>query len=321
MKLNKLLALNFGFSLLFIAGCSGGSSSSNTAPTPINGALITYTYSVGNEESVIRGESFTVTATLTATTNIPEQTISAHSLTPASESITFSSPTTPCIISSSSPTCTMTVTIGDSAESGIYTLTMQSGPLFITESNDVTTFDVTTIRLNPMILITAVGHNGDFGGNIATIDAFCNANITRPAGDTRTYKAMLSGAGRVACTTTNCAGGTTGQTDWVLKPDTTYYRGDNTTIIFTTNESAIFSTWPAESSIVAEGSNPTDRVWTGMGNNTWMENETCNNWSSADDSGTIRGRAAYPTSNEISMMYSGPLQTCDTSYILYCVSQ
>lgn len=320
MKLNKLMVLNLGFTLLFIVSCSSGNNS-NTSPAPVSGALITYTYSIDNGESVIRGESFTVTATLTATTNISTQTVSVHSLSPNSESVIFSSPASPCAVSSSNPTCTMTVTIGDSAESGIYTLTMQSGPLFIMESNDVTTFDVTTIHLNPMILVTAIGHNGDFGGNIASIDAFCNANINRPTGDTRTYKAMLSGAGRIACTTTNCASGTGGQTDWVLKPNTTYYRGDNTTLIFTTNESAIFSTWPSESSIVAEGNSPTERVWTGMGNNTWMENETCNNWSSADDSGTIRGRAAYPTSNEISMMYSGPLQNCDTSYILYCVSQ
>ena len=104
--------------------------------------LISYSYSITQGESISVGESFTITATLSGGLNIGNQLIESLSLTPSSESFIFSSPAVPCYVSSANPTCTMSVTIESTTESGGYTLYMQSMPLAIAKSNESITFTV-----------------------------------------------------------------------------------------------------------------------------------------------------------------------------------
>ena len=319
MKLNyKLVILSFSFVMLILTGgCNINSTASSTTnpPNPISDALITYSYSLVNGESLTAGESFTVTATLTSTESISDQTIESKALVPSSQSFTFSSPATPCIVSTTSPTCTMTVNIESTAESGNYTLTMQTQPLDILETNSTISFQVThPLNLHPMILITNTGYSGSLGTNIATLDNICNTDVTKPSGDTRTYKALVSIGGRVACTDSDCVNGTAGQNDWVLLPNTTYYRGDNTTMIFTTNESSIYTLWPANNSVIESDTEVS--VWTATFN--WVpmtENSSCSAWSTT--SGT--GRSGIATDANF-MMYRNR-NSCEDNLPIYCVSQ
>ena len=117
--------------------------------------------------------------------------------------------------------------------------------------------------------VTTAAFNGDIktaGGQttaIASADALCMADTNKPAGG-GTYKAMLvDGTNRVACTSALCiTNGTSEHIDWVLKPNTTYYRADGTTLVFTTNANGI---WDFVASDMSHSfDTATSAYWTGL---------------------------------------------------------
>ena len=99
---------------------------------------------------------------------------------------------------------------------------------------------------NLRIFVTAGTYNGNLGG-VSGADNKC-ANATNNPYDGAVFRAMIMGDGR-----------STGSADWVLKPNTKYYRMDKATLIGETNAGKTFS-FPLSNSISTVGSSP----WTGM---------------------------------------------------------
>ncbi|MCX6112920.1 MAG: DUF1554 domain-containing protein, partial [Proteobacteria bacterium] len=98
------------------------------------------------------------------------------------------------------------------------------------------------------IFVTASGWDGRLGQGgaaitLAAIDALCMADANKPT-DGGTYKAMFATAGagqvRTACTTSSCSTGAGENVNWVMKPNTDYYRADGTTLIGITNSGGVF---------------------------------------------------------------------------------
>ncbi len=173
----------------------------------------------------------------------------------------------------------------------------------------------TTTLQGERIFITAVAPSGggNFGG-VAGGDALCATDANKPA--LGTYKAMIVGTGRVACTTANCGtGGASEHTNWVLAPNTNYVRTDNT-LIATSTSAGIFS-FPLTAGFTPSGTNP--ELWTGL-TATWLTNTgvNCSNWTSTGGTGTV-GIADLTTSGVINIYP----QNCNRSdsQRLACVEQ
>lgn len=173
----------------------------------------------------------------------------------------------------------------------------------------------TTTLQGERIFITAVAPSGggNFGG-VAGGDTLCTTDANRPA--LGTYKAMIVGTGRVACTTANCGtGGASEHTDWVLAPNMNYVRTDNT-LIATSTSAGIFS-FPLTAGFAPSGTNP--ELWTGL-TSTWLTSggANCTNWTTTGGTGIV-GIADLTTSGAINI-YS---QNCNRndSQRLACVEQ
>lgn len=166
------------------------------------------------------------------------------------------------------------------------------------------------------IFLTAATHNGNFV-NIAGADAFCNADANRPS-TTSTYKAFLADAvSRVSCTTAYCSGGTAENVDWVLRANTTYYRANGTTAIFTTGAGGV----PAFN-LTNSFTGTADQYWTGLrgAGAEWISStmRRCSFWAD----GTAGSTGATGIGNAIddtSIRNATP--TCDNLRMLLCVEQ
>jgi len=177
------------------------------------------------------------------------------------------------------------------------------------------------------IFVTAIGHIGDFqndpllaGSNaIEKADSFCNNDANKP--DDSTYKALIvDGINRDAISLT----------DWVLKPNTTYYRPYDDVEIGTTIDTAILPVLNKEltNSVAEKRTDSTDGfhlnnvVYTGISEASNYATDgaaTCNNWSSATKSYSANwGRIYETTTNAIS---TDGLIACDYIAPLYCVEQ
>ncbi|RYF44489.1 MAG: DUF1554 domain-containing protein, partial [Chitinophagaceae bacterium] len=121
-------------------------------------------------------------------------------------------------------------------------------------------------------------------GPIGRADYFCNHDANKPA-NSKTYKALLVLPGvRVACTTTNCAGGISERLDWPLKPLTTY-KNLADQVIDTTGADALFTfnnidTGGLDNQIVES----TQLAWTGMKTTYYQSNNSCSGWTSRSSS-------------------------------------
>jgi hypothetical protein len=179
------------------------------------------------------------------------------------------------------------------------------------------------------IFVTSKGHIGDFANDpyligatgIARADDFCNKDSNKPS--SANYKALLvDGINRDAVK----------MIDWVLQPNTTYYRADNITVIGATTPNAVFPT--AYVDLVncihdgsGYGSDPDDYykfypVWTGLANATNFAaypSLNCNNWSD----GTKNYAATRGSSREKNAFafYFHAGFSCDYEYKLYCAEQ
>ena len=121
--------------------------------------------------------------------------------------------------------------------------------------------------------------SGTFAPNsgFSAADPFCAADANKPSTG-GTYKALLAMPNvRVACTTANCSGGISENTNWILHPNTKYVRSDGTTEIFTTNSSGIFEFGTATNSATGTA----DGYTTGLEAD-WTTGANCNNYMGPD---------------------------------------
>ena len=158
------------------------------------------------------------------------------------------------------------------------------------------------------IFVTNSSYPGDLGG-ISGADTKCNADANKPNGST--YKAMLVGGTRRACSTVNCSGGASEHLDWVLYPNTTYIRSPGLVTIGTTNATVGIFPFSLTNAFGTSGS----FTWTGM-TTAWQNNSTCSVWTSIVASGTY-GIDSSTTTSALSFGTG----TCGSGSRLYCVEQ
>ncbi|WP_244935931.1 DUF1554 domain-containing protein [Leptospira bouyouniensis] len=151
---------------------------------------------------------------------------------------------------------------------------------------------------------------------ISELDNQCNSDENKPSGS-GTYKAMVAdGTNRIACTSANCATGSTSEhIDWVLKPNKEYRRADGTTVIGKTSVNGIF-----ESDLTNEVStviNGTNFAITGLNANWTNSSNDCSNFS------TTGANVAFGSHIEktIASIIAFGNTTCSNSRKLYCVEQ
>lgn len=167
--------------------------------------------------------------------------------------------------------------------------------LYCVEQNPRKRIFVTT---NPVTIGTTL--NGK-----ASADALCNdpADPRKPA--TGIYKALLRFTNR-----------THPSTDWVLKPDTTYYRTDRTTVIGTTNGSAVFGT-NFTNAVSTEAS---EQTYLGFGNSWLASTDNCNDYTNS--AGLAGGGAnAHMTTLSSGFLNSFSAPCNFTTYKIICVEQ
>ncbi len=152
---------------------------------------------------------------------------------------------------------------------------------------------------------------GGFGG-VAGADSRCMSDDNYPGSGT--YRALLAGSTRRACSTANCSGGASENLDWVLQPNTDYYRNSDNVLIGTTNAAGIFA-FPLTNSL----SGAFDFYWTGMASDWTSTANNCSNWTNSTSgvTGNIgRGNATSTLSINLNTA------TCDfTNTYLLCVEQ
>lgn len=171
------------------------------------------------------------------------------------------------------------------------------------------------------IFVTARVHGGDFandpylaGANaIAKADAFCNSDSAKPSA--AAYKALLvDGVNRAAKT----------PVDWVLKPNTAYYRTHGDVLIGTTTAAAIFGAayQPLSNSIVATepfGSPPP--VWTGIGSaSDFSSGDDCNDWSDLTNTYSANWGVSDSTNGD-AFATNGLVGCYQFQFPIYCVEQ
>lgn len=206
----------------------------------------------------------------------------------------------------------------------------------------VTPTPTVTQNLNKYIFVTVSTHNARFGidsslalngavngnGNsIEEADQFCtrekDLNFSTLAGAASEYKAMIiQGTIRRACTTANCSGGITESIDWVLKPETTYYRSTAgmDIILFKTDVSAGVFKFISGNTMTNpfEGSG-VNFAWTGFGQNWTEANSSSGNCSDWINPGT--GTVGALNSLSASSLDDTLGSSCNLLHRLICVRQ
>ncbi len=164
---------------------------------------------------------------------------------------------------------------------------------------------------NLRILVTSADYNGALGG-VSGADAKCVMDAANPMGPGNgSWKALLVGGGRVACSTAYCSGGSAENIDWVLKPNTYYIRPDGSAI-GNTDPAGIF-VFPLNSPIADL---TTTFAWTGLAFD-WKIGTTCSGWT---DNTSITGDKGQVDKNDAQAIHFASA-TCGTSQRLYCVEQ
>ncbi|MCE9499285.1 MAG: DUF1554 domain-containing protein, partial [Leptospira sp.] len=165
------------------------------------------------------------------------------------------------------------------------------------------------------IFVTSVAYLGSSLGFVSGADAKCNADPNKPS-DTLVYKALIvdnSGCNGIPCRRASFTANTgDSQIDWVLSPDSDFYRTDKTTFLFRSNANGIF--------VFGNFTNPMTpgafSVWTGIsGNWTTFVASDCTNWNGGG-SGT-QGNTSLTASGSL----SGAGPGCGGSANLICVQQ
>lgn len=165
------------------------------------------------------------------------------------------------------------------------------------------------------LFVTAETYTGDLGG-VTGADAKCNSDANKP--NDSNYKALLvDGSARRACTSPHCSdGGLDEHLDWVLTPNTGYYRADGTTLIAKANTLGL---WPfplSNTYDLPENSPGLTAVWTGLYENWQVGGGTCLGWSTE----SIVGTYGLRDERSLGAIHQGDYP-CSTQLPLVCVEQ
>ncbi|MCB1179636.1 MAG: DUF1554 domain-containing protein [Leptospiraceae bacterium] len=160
-------------------------------------------------------------------------------------------------------------------------------------------------------------YNGNLGG-ITGADSKCSTEKINnySALPTGTYKALLAdGTTRRACSTSNCVGGSSENSNWILIANQSYYNGSDNSLVFTTNSKGITS-FPINSYLLSSTS---QYWWTGM--DTGWENtliDNCSSWGATGSSG-YRGQGGKLDSSFVSIGLG--VNSCTDNLYIVCVEQ
>ncbi|HED12398.1 MAG TPA: DUF1554 domain-containing protein [Gammaproteobacteria bacterium] len=179
---------------------------------------------------------------------------------------------------------------------------------------------LSTISTKLKIFVTSETHNGSLASDTTLIgsnaiekaDYICRTSAEKP--DDKEYKALLvDGLYRDA----------PALTDWVLQPDTTYYRIDGVVPIATTNSDAIFA-------LASQGGRGSDlvnavgltgrQVWTGaadVGDFFTLFFSNCGGWAATTGSKGVIGISTSSSSTALGTTTSD----CSSEHAFYCVQQ
>lgn len=160
------------------------------------------------------------------------------------------------------------------------------------------------------LYVTSAAYLGD--ETLSGFDSACNSDASRP--NSGTYKAVMASSARTACTTANCSGGVSENSDWALSASTEYRRVDGTTVIGTTTAAGIFS-FALDNSVNGAG----NVAWTGLDADWTNSSDNCTNWTS--NSNGVDGADGLSMLTSTDAISVGT-DSCDTaSRNVYCAEQ
>jgi hypothetical protein len=172
----------------------------------------------------------------------------------------------------------------------------------------------TSCGLNCRIFVTMGNYDGNLGG-AAGADTICRNDAANPKGSGNgSWKAMLSGGGRRACSNSGCTSAAE-NIDWVMRPNTPYYRPSGELIAVTNSAGIFIFNTPNAVSTTAVG------VWTGL-DATWKPDSGglyCDDWLS--NSNWSDSSIGFADSNSVTMIAYSTNIPCNIAYPLYCVEQ
>lgn len=192
--------------------------------------------------------------------------------------------------------------------------TSKSYSILATSNKNSTSADI-TITVDPAYRIFRTNTQTTGNITITLADNFCNSDGGRP--NSSTYKAMLVGSTRRACSNYNCFTGSSENLNWVLKASTNYFRADGVTLVGKTNQAGIFS--DGNFTILnASISSSSQQVWTGLQTDFTNSSSNCLNWTS--NSGAQF--ATFGITDSISSQaFSQSTTNCSAPLSLLCVEQ
>ncbi|HAK60825.1 MAG TPA: hypothetical protein DCO77_10650 [Nitrospiraceae bacterium] len=177
-----------------------------------------------------------------------------------------------------------------------------------TTRTDPWSIGVYEANFGPKMFLTLTSHLLlGYLNSIDGADAFCsNTDFGNPG--TGMYKAMVvDGVNRIASVTADAGDG---QVDWVLKPDTSYFRLDGVTLIGTTNAQGLLN-FPLTNSVSTGGT-----FWSGLSDDWTTNANTCTGWM--DGTAGVQGATGSGSATTISFLQGG-IQNCDVLTTLLCV--
>ena len=204
------------------------------------------------------------------------------------------------------------------------TCAIENGSGVIT-NQDVNSVNANCVNQKKRMYLTATQQKVNFASGLANpvgrADELCMIDERRPI-DMIQVKAMIADANgsRIACTSYECeVGGASEQIDWVFKPNITYYRLDETTVIGGTDSSGLLI-FPLQNSV----SNSGTLYYTGI-NSDWTPGDTCSNWSAFSNSLLQAGHDTsplVPTQNQFLTALYGLLRCSEGQGMRFlCVEQ
>lgn len=170
------------------------------------------------------------------------------------------------------------------------------------------------------IFKTAATHSANFAAGyangIAGADAFC-ASQARALGYSGTYKALMAMTTfRRACSLPDCSANTSENVDWVLKPNTEYFRASDQASIGVTNAAGVFNL--AGGSLSNTFDDSFDFYWTGIYFDWRSDNRNCANWTDSTNAST--GAFGYAQATDSDAIHATTTQ-CNNSYPILCAEQ
>ncbi|MFZ5629315.1 MAG: DUF1554 domain-containing protein [Spirochaetota bacterium] len=194
--------------------------------------------------------------------------------------------------------------------SGIFTYRCSGNSAGANSTGDAPATGSTTTKRR-IFVMTPDTTQGNTGG-AAGADTKCNNASNKPSGAT-TFRALVADATRRACTTANCTAASE-NLNWIMLPNTKYYRADGTTEIQSTNGAGVFALPLAVA--VSENSH---LVYTGIHAN-WTSDTTnnCVNWTS--NNAAQSARAGFSDSTTGNLLGQITI-ACDSGMHLLCVEQ